>query len=200
MLISLIAAASLAAAAPTFSEKPCADVRLAKVARCGTVEVPENRTSPRSRTIPLNVIVIRAAAPTPDLPPLFDIDGGPGLPATKNAEFYLSFGAAYRARRDIVLVDQRGTGASNPLNCPELDVSETSYTEMFPADAVARCRETLSGSADITRYGTSEAVADLDAVRAALGHPRITFSVCPMAPPSRFAISPLFQSAFERPC
>ena len=173
MLISLIAAASLATAAPTFSEKPCADARLAKVARCGTVEVPEDRTSSGSRVVPLNVIVLRAAAPKPDMPPLFDIDGGPGLPATKNAEFYLSFGAAYRARRDIVLVDQRGTGASKPLNCPELDASETSYIEMFPADAVARCREALSRTADITRYGTSEAVADLDAVRAALGHPRI---------------------------
>ncbi|MFC7499858.1 alpha/beta hydrolase [Enterovirga sp. GCM10030262] len=172
-LLTLLAATVAAASTPAFSERPCADARLAGLARCGTVRVPEDRAASAGRAIDLNIMILPAAATTPDLPPLFDIDGGPGLPATKNAEFYLTAGGAYRARRAVVLVDQRGTGASSPLNCPGLSASEDAYREMLPPAAVAVCRAALAAGADLTRYGTREAVADLDAVRAALGHDRI---------------------------
>lgn len=169
-IFSLVIALAAAAPVPIFVEKPCADDRIAKVARCGNVVVPEDRQAPEGRTIALNVIVLPATAPVPHSPPLFDIAGGPGLPVTENAEFYMSFGSAYRANRDIVLVDQRGTGGSNPLHCPEFSSPEAAYRLLFPADAVARCRMTLETKADLTKYGTPDAVADLDDVRAALGY------------------------------
>ena len=172
MVLALIAAASLAAT-PVFAAKPCSGELAKAGVSCGTVAVPENRSAPGGRTIALNVAVLRSVAARSSLPPLFDIAGGPGLPSVGGANFYLSDGAAYRAHRDIVLVDQRGTGASNPLNCPELDRSETSYVAMFPLAAVARCRRSLAAGADLTRYGTDDAVADLDAVRAALGYPTV---------------------------
>lgn len=170
-LVAVLAAA--AAHAPVFVEKPCSDERIAKVAKCGTVAVAENREEPERRTIALNVIVIRASSPAPHLPPLFDIDGGPGLPVTKNAEFYVSFGSAYRAHRDVVMVDQRGTGESSPLHCPEFSKPEAAYQPVFPAEVVAECRASLEAKADLKQYGTQNAVADLDDVRAALGYGKI---------------------------
>ncbi len=165
--------AALAALQPQFVAKPCADPEIARSATCGTVEVLEDRAKPGGRRIGLNIVMFKASEPGPHLPPLFDIDGGPGLPVTKNASFYAADGAAYRARRDIVLVDQRGTGGSNPLNCPEFQAPEAALKPMLPVDAVKGCRAALERKADLTRYLTHDAVADLDTVRAALGYDRI---------------------------
>lgn len=171
-LLASTAALLLATAGPSFVEKPCSDDRLGRLARCGTVLVPEDRQRPDARAIALNVIVMPAVGKA-SLPPLFDIEGGPGLPVTKNVAFYATAGAAYRSGRDIVLVDQRGTGGSNPLHCPEFNKPEAAYSPLFPASQVRECRRSLEQAADLTKYGTAEAVADLDAVRAALNYPQI---------------------------
>lgn len=171
-VLSFAIAVIVASSMPRFVEHPCADAQLANHARCGTVAVPENRLKPNSRSITLNIVVLPSTSRAA-LPPLFDIDGGPGLADTKNAGFYLIDGSAYRQRRPIVLIDQRGTGASNPLNCPELGNPSAIYRPLYPPYAVARCRKALEINADLTQYGTDAAVADLDAVRAALGYDRI---------------------------
>ena len=137
-----MSAASIALGPPAFAEKPCLGLRASDRVRCGTVTVPEDRAKPGGRTIGLNVMVLRAKD-RPTLPPLFDIAGGPGLPAVGPGSFYLGDGAAYREHRDIVLFDQRGTGASNPLNCPEIDATESGYGPFFPPETVARCRQRL---------------------------------------------------------
>lgn len=151
---------------PAFEARAC-DAPLPGDARCGTVQVPEDWSEP-GRLIDLNVIVLPARTPT-DAAPLFDLDGGPGLPDTKNAFFYLTDGARHRERRDVVLFDQRGTGKSNPLTCPELGALEP----MYPPEAVAACRDQLSETANLARYRTEEAVQDLDAVRRALGYGQV---------------------------
>ena len=94
--------------------------------------VLENRALGRGRTIDLNLVLLPSLGPA-TLPPIFDIDGGPGLPATKNFQFYATEGAAYRQGRDIVLVDQRGTGGSNPLACPDLAATPPN-APMLPVD------------------------------------------------------------------
>ncbi len=158
---------------PVFVERPCQKERLREVARCGSVTVPEDRGIVGGRTIKLNVVILPPTSPHSDLPPQYDLEGGPGLAVTPSADFYLSDGAAYRARREIVLVDQRGTGASNPLSCKALDVLEGSLEPMLPPTAVDQCRAQVSGHANPVFYGTRAAVEDLDAVRSALGHERI---------------------------
>lgn len=172
-LFAAVAALLLTSASPDFVERACSDSRLANLARCGTVTVPEDRQRPEGRTIALNVIVLPATASGTSLPPLFDIDGGPGLPVTKNVAFYATAGSAYRERRDIILVDQRGTGGSNPLHCPAFSKPEAAYRPLYPAAQVRECRRILEQVADLTKYGTADAVADLDAVRAALGYNQI---------------------------
>lgn len=170
-LIALLVHVGFAAEqAPAFDLATCPSSLKVPRARCGTVSVPENRRDPGGRLIALNVIVLPAEMGRDRLPPLFDIDGGPGLPATKNAEFYASNGVS--KDRDVILLDQRGTGLSNPLTCPELG-SVPPTEPMLPGPAVRRCRDTLSSKADLTAYGTTDAVADLEAVRTALGYGKI---------------------------
>src|SRR5699024_2011792 len=87
-------------------------------ARCGTLAVPESPARPDGKRITLLVAVVPALAAKPAPDPLFFIAGGPGQSAVDG--FFSEPGAfaAIRKRRDIVLVDQRGTGKSNPLDCP----------------------------------------------------------------------------------
>src|SRR4051794_10952134 len=168
-----LAVASVVAHGPLFVAKACADPQPAAHATCGTVSVPEDRTRPGGRRIDLNVIVIHAKAPRPVPSALFDINGGPGLADTENASFYLTEGTRYWANRDIVLIDQRGTGGANPLDCPELEAAEHALQPMFPVDRVRACRDRLSARADLTKYTTDDWISDIDDVRRALGYGRI---------------------------
>lgn len=170
MSIALLSApAPAAVAAPAIALRPCAVPGSHVQVRCGELSVPENRAVPDGRQIRLRIMVIPAVEPDPSFAPLYDLAGGPGLAATNGADFYLTEGQVHRRHRDVVLVDQRGTGASSPLACPELAGSGATY----PEDAVRACRERLAGKADLAHYTTSETVADLQAVRAALGHQQV---------------------------
>jgi pimeloyl-ACP methyl ester carboxylesterase len=136
-------------------------------ARCGTLEVPENWDVPGARKIALNVVVVPAIEPS-GLSPLFDLAGGPGAAATNGAAYFLTEGSAVRARRDVVLVDQRGTGASAPLRCPELE-NASPLLRMYPPEKVRACRDELSRNHDLSQYTTAASVRDMEAVREAIG-------------------------------
>jgi pimeloyl-ACP methyl ester carboxylesterase len=140
-------------------------------AKCTRLTVPENRTNPNGKNIQLHIAVLRArtGAPAPD--PLFFIAGGPGQAAT---EAYLEEAPAFeriRQQRDIVLVDQRGTGQSSPLDCPPSLDSNSNPSPVEIAEQVRACLKQLPG--DPRFYTTSVAVKDLDAVRQALGYQQI---------------------------
>jgi pimeloyl-ACP methyl ester carboxylesterase len=151
---------------------PCTVPDVAPPVRCGTVQVAENRAVAGGRTLDLHVVVLGATGPAaPD--PVLILAGGPGQAATTLASAIAVEQAALRRERDIVLVDQRGTGRSNGLPCKPWDEMDLrSYLEEPAAADVARCREELSGRADLTQYTTSAWVDDLEDVRKALGYPR----------------------------
>jgi pimeloyl-ACP methyl ester carboxylesterase len=142
-------------------------------AECGRLAVPENPAAPRGRQIELRVAVVPAISTRKHPDPLFVLAGGPGMAATS---FYTSVAPVFgliRQDRDIVLVDQRGTGGSNALDC---ESSEEDLYQSTTADILAateRCLRMLSAHADVRYYTTSLAVQDLDRVRAALGYERI---------------------------
>lgn len=145
---------------------------LSIAARCGELEVPEDFSHPDSRRIRLRVAVVPALNLRGSPDPLFVLAGGPGQAAS---EFYVGASAAFtrvQRERDIVLLDQRGTGGSNALDCefPEDD----ELADMTPAQ-IRRYAETCLASlaSDPRQYTTSVAVHDLDEVRAALGYERI---------------------------
>ncbi len=141
-------------------------------ARCGQLSVPENPAAPGGRRITLNVAVVPALNRRAQPDPLFVLAGGPGQAAT---DFYAGYAAAFSAigrDRDIVLVDQRGTGKSAPLLCeyPEDPESPTVGPEQLKA-ATVECLRALDR--DPRFYTTTVAVGDLEAVRQALGAERI---------------------------
>lgn len=142
--------------------------------RCGTYEVFENRQKGSGRRISLNIIVLPALQ-EPALPdPIFYLAGGPGEAAGQAVEFLAGL-EPLRRLREIVVVDQRGTGKSNGLQC-DLNVQEALQaltTLEFPAGRLRRCRDELRKRADLRWYSTPVAMDDLNEVRTALGYKRI---------------------------
>lgn len=142
-------------------------------AECGYLTVPESRGANAGRPLQLFVARIASLSRRHAPEPLFVLAGGPGLAAST---FYTSASAAFaRIRRDhdIVIVDQRGTGKSHPLNC---DIDEQQLWDAGENDTariMRDCRIRLARDHDLTQYTTSVAVQDLDAVRLALGYQRI---------------------------
>jgi len=137
-------------------------------AECATVTVPENPAAPDRAAIQLFVARVPSHNPVPREDPLTIIAGGPGQSA---ADFYMSMRSAFepiRRDRDLILIDQRGTGRSAPLTCP--GVTTASLELAAPDTLPALMRDCLADlGADPRYYTTSVAVADLEQVRRALG-------------------------------
>jgi pimeloyl-ACP methyl ester carboxylesterase len=138
-------------------------------ADCGTLEVPENHDEPGGAVIELRIAVAPAISRDPEPDPLILLAGGPGQAATEAFLNMLPLLDRIREKRDLVMVDQRGTGVLNRLVCPEEDPdpareTDDAYLRQWTAD----CRARLEG--DPTFYRTRFATLDLDRVREALGY------------------------------
>jgi pimeloyl-ACP methyl ester carboxylesterase len=154
--------------------KPCRLPGIEEDLSCGKLTVPENRQTRVGRTIELNVVVMPALERGAKEEPLFELAGGPGVAATSAAIFYATEGKEFRRLCDVVLVDQRGTGESNPLAAtPKLKSPQDYLSEMYPITYVEALRSALETKADLTQYTTPIAMDDLDDVRAWLGYERI---------------------------
>ena len=160
---------------PSLELKPCQPRGIKGDAKCGTLEVFENRATRKGRKIPINVLVLPATGATREPDALFYFAGGPGSAATEDAPGFVDILARVREHRDLVFVDQRGTGQSNPLNCILFNPADPQsfLGSFFPVDDVRKCREQLEPKADLTLYTTDIAMDDLDDVRAALGYDQI---------------------------
>jgi pimeloyl-ACP methyl ester carboxylesterase len=143
-------------------------------ALCGTYDVYENRESRQGRKIALNIMLLPATADKPAQEPFFALAGGPGQSATE-AFPPAGFVTKMRQQRDVVLVDQRGTGKSNLLQCSLLpgDDAQSLIAEPFSLDKIRECRAESDKNADPTQYTTSIAADDLDEVRQAMGYEKI---------------------------
>lgn len=149
-------------------------VKAQAAALCGVLPVEEDRSKAGSRRIDLRVAVVPGVAPDVEPDPLFVLAGGPGEAATQFFAWLPSVFQEVHARRDIVLVDQRGTGDSEPLRVPE--VPDTTGLSAGATDArlTAWSRAALGSlDADPRFYTSSPAADDLDEVRAALGYEKI---------------------------
>jgi pimeloyl-ACP methyl ester carboxylesterase len=143
-------------------------------ARCGSWQVLEDRAQPQGPRISLRFAVLEALTTERAVDPLFVLVGGPGQAASSSGVPLAQALSALRRTRDVVLVDQRGTGASNPLNCPARDAGlslELRSDDTLDSEWVQSCRK--ASKADLAKYTTPHALADLDEVRTALGYERI---------------------------
>ncbi len=164
---------------PALALAPCEIRGLSGPARCGTFPVYEDRAAKAGRKIALRVVVLPATKPPAVPDPLFVLVGGPGGAATEEAAGTAADLADVREKRDIVLVDQRGTGGSHPLNCDLFGGGEDLRQllgDFLPIEAVRRCKAALEKDADLRLYTTSIAMDDLDDVRSALGYARINLA------------------------
>jgi pimeloyl-ACP methyl ester carboxylesterase len=143
-------------------------------AQCGTLAVAEDPSKPDGRKLALNIAWVPAdegAEVAADA--VFMLAGGPGQAAT---ETYPQVAPAFREvlrHRNVFLLDQRGTGKSNPLKCKSDDDTPDGSDVAAVRAATERCRDTLSKHADLRFYTTTDAVRDLEAARIALGVPQL---------------------------
>jgi pimeloyl-ACP methyl ester carboxylesterase len=156
---------------PGLSLRDCTVLDGAARARCGTFTVPEDRAAPGGRRIDLELVVVPAERPDPEPDPVFVLAGGPGQVATELTPLVQLLAGVHRDR-DMVFVDQRGTGGSAPLLCPGAGEAPGEFGAAHDAYWDACLRE-LRRTADPRLYTTSAAVDDFDAVRAALGYDRV---------------------------
>ena len=148
---------------------------------CGFLAVPEDRETGLGGAIRLAVAILRShsSAPAPD--PVLFLEDGPGYAGLDRIGYFLTPpAAALRADRDIILLDQRGAGHSQPnLRCWEFDELErAARAQRVPADralaldfqTAAACHDRLAnGGVNLAAYTTAAAAADVDDLRAALG-------------------------------
>jgi pimeloyl-ACP methyl ester carboxylesterase len=144
-------------------------------ALCGQYQVWENRRAKAGRKITLKVLVLPALGPNPKPDPIVALGGGPGQPAS-DLTGILSKEA--RQDRDFLFVDQRGTGEPDRLQCllGKPGDFQSLFDQLFPLDAVRRCREELSKKYDLTLYTTAAGADDLDEVRAWLGYDKLNLA------------------------
>lgn len=141
-------------------------------ARCGSFVRPLDPANPDGEQLELKVAVVPALDLTPEPDPLVPLAGGPGGSAI---QFYSAYAAAFepiRRKRDILLIDQRGTGESAHMDCPiDDDIVEGQYTEEETIAFTRACLDQLPH--DPRFFTTSVAVTDLEALREALGYPAL---------------------------
>ena len=141
-------------------------------ARCGTFMRPLDPSAPDGEQLELRVAVVPALDLNPEPDPLVPLAGGPGGSAI---QFYSAYAAAFepvRRERDILLLDQRGTGDSAHMDCPiSDDLVEGQYSEEETVAFTQSCLDQLPH--DPRFFTTSVAVADLEALREALGYPAL---------------------------
>ena len=127
---------------------------------CGMLTVPEDHSNPGGKQIQLAVARIYSSSGTPQPDPLLYLAGGPGDGALAEAPVWVDY--PIRQKRDIILLDQRGTGYSQPaLNCPPM----TSF------DDVEACRAQLVGAGiNLSDYNSAQSAADVADLRVALGY------------------------------
>ena len=154
---------------------PCEPRGIPGPAKCGTFEVFENRATRKGRKISLNILVLPATGDKREPDPFFYFAGGPGSGSTEDAPGIAQIFAKLREHRDLVFVDQRGTGQSHALDCTLFDPKnpQSYFEHFFPLEDIRKCRAELEAKAELKLYTTTIAMDDIDEVRAALGYDKI---------------------------
>lgn len=142
-------------------------------AQCGVLQRAENPDDPDGKKIELQIALVPALSVQPEPDPLIFFAGGPGQGAIDS---YLALRGAFepiRQNRDILLIDQRGTGGSNLMTCalPDEDVTAAGFDMEIAIEETRKCLQQLAG--DPRFYTTSIAVDDVNAVRQALGFDQV---------------------------
>jgi pimeloyl-ACP methyl ester carboxylesterase len=186
--LTLMACKEDASFAPSFAETDCAfalpEGHLDSRVRCGTLTVAADRSAPGDAQLELPVAVFESTGPSPSPEPLVFLGGGPGAPSLGNyTDQYAVALTTWRAQRDVVFFDQRGTGSATPsLACPEFDVAfnqaaaeplETPVQMERLVDSMRACHERLLGEGvEPAHYTSATSAADMVDLIGVLGWDR----------------------------
>jgi len=175
LLVAVAAAQETGAGrSPRFQGKlePCDWPGYPERALCGRHEVYESRAAGSGRRLALQVVVLPARG-VPATDALTFLAGGGVLPATRMGPFFDRALSGLNQDRDILLVDQRGTGRSAALECEAPDWQAVLAGDRSREDyikALRKCRDVLGRYTDLSLYTTPNAADDLDEIRAWLGY------------------------------
>lgn len=137
---------------------------------CGQLKVPENYEDPQGKHLDLNLTILPAVKHDQKLTPLVFLAGGPGQAATDlSSQIHHTFHEVLK-NHDIILLDQRGTGQSAPLECPDVEIPD-SYSDIeteADLEKVNACLQQLPK--DLTQFNSENAIRDLERLRQALGY------------------------------
>lgn len=157
------------------SLKPCWVDGFAQQVQCGSLLRPLDPTHPQATQITIHFIVLGAQDKNKAPDPVFLLAGGPGQSAISVASYIQTVFEKLHRRHDLVFVDQRGTGQSAPLTCPDYDDLQGIGIAGYAVRQMLSCKARLEKLpyGDLRFFTTSLAMQDLDAVRAALNYPVI---------------------------
>jgi len=146
-------------------------------AQCARLAVPEDHDAPDGRKIDLAIALVPAKGMA-EADPIYMIAGGPGQSAIESFPTVANAFSDVQRNRHVILVDARGTGGSNPLQCPGfMDEQELANPDNETPEAVVRlteaCRDELLKTSDLRFYTTGDHIRDLDLVRQRIGVERI---------------------------
>jgi pimeloyl-ACP methyl ester carboxylesterase len=136
------------------------------------LDVSENPDRPQGRRLSIGVAVVPAASMQALPDPIVVLMGGPGEDAISAAALFAHRFSSLLQHRDLLLVDQRGTGRSGALRCELYSVEDPApnLRDLFPSEAAARCARQLSKRADLTQYSYTHFASDLEHIRRALAY------------------------------
>lgn len=140
---------------------------------CGQLVVPMRRDQPTAKQVFLSVAIIRSTSPTPLPDPVIYLAGGPGGSAVAGVDMWTNPPTPILENRDLILIDQRGTGYSGPrLNCNRIFVESPTAANDDKRPQAAECVEQLRFEGiDPAAYNTSESARDIADLRQALKIP-----------------------------
>lgn len=174
-LIAAVFSATALLAKPASEESDhCYIEGLSDRLRCGYIIVNENPNEPNGQKINIHYAVIPAVKNIYPNQAFLAIAGGPGQSAIDNAPLFNNTFARIRETRDILLIDQRGTGRSNILKCPEDKSVSPLLMNEGNFDTIAETNKCLAAiDGDVTQYTSTAALKDFEAVRISLGYDKL---------------------------
>ena len=176
-----VALGGIASVASAQTLTDCRVAGLRNSVKCGVVQRALDPARPEGVRIDVHYVVVPAMARRKLPDPVFLIAGGPGQSAIDVAPQVMPLFSRLNNRRDIVFVDQRGTGQSAPLDCPdtkreslgEQADNDTQMRQLMRCKAVLLKKPYILAPADLGMFTTTIAMQDLDAVRQQLGATQI---------------------------
>ncbi|MEW7848960.1 alpha/beta fold hydrolase [Massilia aurea] len=165
--LPLLLATGATAAAPAMTDRSCHLPGVVEALRCVSVTVPLEHAKPQGAALKLHVTVAPAFRQGSRSDPLFVLAGGPGQAGSDVLALLKAAFDRVRATRDIVFIDQRGTGRSGKLDC----ASKPEHDAMSDAEMMTELRACIAANkSPLSAYTTLAAARDLESVRLALGY------------------------------